>query len=334
MRKKGLKRLICLTLVLTLVLCIAGCGMITQMTVDTNNKIHGILKLYFTEEEKAQLSIGDGSYYVDNKVVTDKDFTTEVVDGVTYYVLVSEEDTTPEEIDDYEFDSTHLYMKTENTTSGSEEFTDMIAFYTLVFTFPSEITSTNGVLSDDKLSVTFDYKCVMSEPVLFAYTDAYMNSVPAKIEGYVGGEHINYVKAKSKKVIITSVSEIKEITNNDKKVKFEAEEVQGCDYRYKTTVNLKEGKSTIRVTNVGGTQVFSFVLDKTVPTIKVNRSSKYVVFKVKDTNLNYVTLNGKKISLTKAKNGYKITKAGTYTIKASDKAGNIKTTKVKLKVRK
>ena len=71
----------------------------------------------------------------------------------------------------------------------------------------------------------------------------------------------------------------------------------------------------------------------TVKGVKNNKTyKKSIKFKVSDASgIKKVTLNNKKISTSKAKKGYKVSKKGKYTLKVWDKAGNKKTVKFKIK---
>ena len=55
-------------------------------------------------------------------------------------------------------------------------------------------------------------------------------------------------------------------------------------------------------------------------------------FKVSDkSGIKKVTLSKKKISVSKAKKGYRVKKKGKYALKVWDKAGNVRTVKFKIK---
>jgi hypothetical protein len=78
-------------------------------------------------------------------------------------------------------------------------------------------------------------------------------------------------------------------------------------------------------------------LDNTKPTVSGVKNkktyTKAVTIKASDkgSGLKSATLNGKKIKVSKLKSGYKVSKAGTYTLKVTDKAGNTKTIKFTIK---
>ena len=67
--------------------------------------------------------------------------------------------------------------------------------------------------------------------------------------------------------------------------------------------------------------------------VKNNKTYKTKVkFKVSDkSGIKKVTLNGKKISVAKAKKGYTVKKKKSYTLKVWDKAGNVRVVKFKIK---
>ena len=71
----------------------------------------------------------------------------------------------------------------------------------------------------------------------------------------------------------------------------------------------------------------------TVKGVKNNKTyKKSVKFKVSDkSGIKKVTLNKKKIKVSKAKKGYTVKKNGKYTLKVWDKAGNVRTVKFKIK---
>lgn len=95
---------------------------------------------------------------------------------------------------------------------------------------------------------------------------------------------------------------------------------------------LKEGKHTLAVSDkLGNTSSITFQIDKTAPKVtgvKNNKTyKKAVTIKVTDKNgVKSITLNGKKI-----KSGKKVSKNGSYKLVATDKAGNTKTIKFKIK---
>ena len=96
--------------------------------------------------------------------------------------------------------------------------------------------------------------------------------------------------------------------------------------------SLKEGKHTLTATDIlGNKRTVKFTLDKTKPSVKGIKNGKTykkkVTIKFSDkSGVKKATLNGKKFS-----SGKKVTKNGKYTLKVTDKAGNVTTVKFKIK---
>ena len=93
----------------------------------------------------------------------------------------------------------------------------------------------------------------------------------------------------------------------------------------------KEGKYKLVVTDkIGNVNKINFILDKTAPTTNIKNKkhsgSVKISFADKLSGVKRATLDGKTI-----KNGYKISKKGTHTLKITDKAGNVKTVKFTVK---
>ncbi|MDO4502660.1 MAG: leucine-rich repeat protein [Coriobacteriia bacterium] len=112
------------------------------------------------------------------------------------------------------------------------------------------------------------------------------------------------------------------------KVKWNAKRTAGkftytFKYQKKHVFKVKvEGKSAKKITRT---------YDKTKPTVKFTKYGSTVVvgstITAKDkSGIKSITANG-----TRVRNGYQIKKGGTYTFKVTDKAGNVRTTKVTVK---
>ena len=105
-----------------------------------------------------------------------------------------------------------------------------------------------------------------------------------------------------------------------------------------TTNIVGETKNIINIEANGGTYDSNNSIKKdtkkpTVEGIKNGKTyKKSVKFKVSDkSGIKKVTLNKKKISVSKAKKGYRVKKKGKYALKVWDKAGNVRTVKFKIK---
>lgn len=96
--------------------------------------------------------------------------------------------------------------------------------------------------------------------------------------------------------------------------------------------SLKEGKHTLTATDtLGNKRTVTFTFDKTAPSVKGVKNGKAykgkVTIKFSDKfGVKKATLNGKKIS-----SGKKVSKKGKYTLKVTDKAGNVATVKFTIK---
>lgn len=90
-------------------------------------------------------------------------------------------------------------------------------------------------------------------------------------------------------------------------------------------IETTDGKRYSKIISVSG-------LDKTKPVVKGVKNKKTymklvkITFSDKESGINKATLNGKKI-----KNGKKVTKKGSYTLKVYDKAGNVNKMTFKVK---
>ncbi|MFG6393538.1 MAG: hypothetical protein K1W24_05035 [Lachnospiraceae bacterium] len=97
------------------------------------------------------------------------------------------------------------------------------------------------------------------------------------------------------------------------------------------THNFDEGSHAIKVSDMlGNTSEEEFIIDRTKPSVKGVKNGKTykkaVKIKISDKNgIKSATLNGKAF-----KSGSKTSKNGTYTLKVTDNAGNVKTTRFKI----
>ena len=93
-----------------------------------------------------------------------------------------------------------------------------------------------------------------------------------------------------------------------------------ADGRYKVDVELASGVS----------KNLSFIIDTVKPTTNISaktyKKGQKITFKDTLSGIRKATLNNKVI-----KNGVKVKKSGKYTLKITDKAGNTKTVKFKVK---
>ena len=181
---------------------------------------------------------------------------------------------------------------------------------------PSEITSTNGTLSADKKTVTFNYNLRGNDITLYAYTKG-GNKGSGTISINTGDN--GYTTKKSLK--ISTSDKITSVTVNGEKVKASG------------TVSLgKDGVYNIKVVTDNGEQAFVVTKDAKKPKIKgVSNGTTYnkavkIKFSDATSGIKSATLNGKAI-----KSGKKVKSAGKYTLVVTDNAGNKTTVEFEIK---
>ena len=165
-----------------------------------------------------------------------------------------------------------------------------------------------GLASDDG-SMYYDTEYVFN----YAYID---ESKKSKNNYYNNISYKMYLKDKNSSVKITPTGKTKEIL--DLEAKGETYDTSKYQEEMKNDSSSKKKKDTKKPIVKG---------------VKNNKTyKKSVKFKVSDkSGIKKVTLNNKKIKVSKAKKGYTVKKKGTYTLKVWDKAGNVRTVKFKIK---
>lgn len=182
---------------------------------------------------------------------------------------------------------------------------------TIIVNMPDEIVLTNGKLSADKETVSFETNSETLDK-LYAYT-----ADSDKIIDFSGLEG-NYTK-KSKIKVVTP-DKVKSIYVNGKK-------------QTSKTIKLpKDGTYEIKVTTKYSSKELTVVRDTVEPKVTgVKNKAEYskavtVKFSDKGSGIASAKLNGKTV-----KSGKKITKAGSYTLTVTDNAGNKTTVKFTVK---
>lgn len=199
-----------------------------------------------------------------------------------------------------------------------EPFINMIrngVIFQISVTFENEINDSNGTLSDDKHTATWDVDLLSGNTILRASTagkTAYpVDNTPPTIK-YVSN---NAYYRTTKWFLVTDKTGIKEVKCNNKKVSSE-----DCVER--------QGTYTLTATDFDGNKsTVKFTIDKKRPTVSgVANGKSYVSNKTIKFTDNYgiksAKLNGKSI-----KTGYTVSKQGSYKLVLEDKAGNISTVK-------
>lgn len=205
----------------------------------------------------------------------------------------------------------------DTSEMGEEEVKDIINMEITV-TFDSPICkNSGGILSNDNKTITWDINYLMKNEDLYATTTTKTQKAAA----------VNVAKNKIYK----------------KPQTLKVKSGTGTVYMDDTVVTsgktkAKNGEHTLLIMNQNGTKKsFSFTVDTKAPTIKGIKNNKTYKKNVKLTfsddvsGIKKVTVNGKKISNKAVKNGYTVKKNGKYTVKATDKAGNVKTMKFTIK---
>lgn len=196
----------------------------------------------------------------------------------------------------------------DDNSSLNADTKDLFDFYVETITFPVPIVKTNGTLSEDQKTVTFDLLEMLEqgESAAYAYT--------AESKGALFLDAEKYIKDNVDSVELVSDSNIVSVKVNGKEVEAD------------TKVAIKkDGKYKIVVDNETVSKTFTVIKDTLAPVIKgVKNGKSYkkpVTIKYSDANkIACATLNGKKI-----KSGTKVKKKGSYTLNVRDVAGNEKT---------
>lgn len=204
-----------------------------------------------------------------------------------------------------------------------EELKDYFMVYFSI-SFDKEINFTNGTLSEDKKTATWELNALNNNTLIQASTigeDAFEKDKAAP--------QILGVKNKAYYLYMPSI-DIKE-DKGIKRITF--------DGKYATQEGLEDldtwcddGKHVITVEDFAANKTTKiFYIDSTAPTVKgvannkTYRSAKVIKFSDKY-GVKKATLNGKTI-----KSGKKVSKPGTYKVKVWDKAGNVKEVKFTIK---
>lgn len=324
-----MKRKLSLLLVFALlVTMLTGCGMKANYEVTNDGKLYGTAKIYMTDEEKAaydEVAEGESAEGYVGK---------EVVNGVEYHVYATEKElvektagmiVTPEKF--------YVDSASEVMDDGSEEV-DLLefSFMTLSVTMPKEIVKTNGTLSADKKTATWELLST-KDSAIYAYTTANpkTNSISLKTGSakYVKANKAISISTKDKAEFVTLSNGAVIDGNKNSKVFVNGIKFDG---KKKTLTFRKSGTYKFTVWTTTNFKSFTVKVDGDKPTVKgvannkTYKKSVKITFKDKLSGVKSATLNGKKI-----KSGKKITKAGKYTLVVTDKVGNKTTIKFKIK---
>lgn len=232
-----------------------------------------------------------------------------------------------EEGEDDEEMSSNLTITKANVTADSfevyvggvgEKLKDYFCLLCSV-TFDKEIVYTNGKLSDDKKTASWEFATLVDGVLLQASTigeDSFAKDQSSPV--IKGIKDKQYYK---KNVVVTA--------EDDKGIKKLTCDGQGIANNDEIE---EEGRHVVIAEDFSGNKVKKiFYIDCTDPTVsgvKNNRTyKKGKVIKFRDASgIKSATLNGKKV-----KSGVKMKKSGGYRLVVKDKAGNVTTVRFKIK---
>lgn len=311
-------------------LALTGCGVDAIEDVSTAGKsVKQTTNLYLTTEEWNQLVALNPEATYDRQVERD---------GTTYYLIT---DTTTFEGDNLQdalavIDGDKCVFYTVGNEGGVMAPEDLglpttpnVEFSTVTANFDKTPLASNGTISDN--SVFFDSltapKGTQAFWTVFTEKAANAKSITANLKQ---GALTNKQNVK-----VSSPGAITTLTLNGESAIPLVNTGKNAD---KLTIYfIDEGKQKVKLgLSNGYTKTFTYTCDWTAPKVNVKKGKAYKAGKkltVKDKNgFKKVTLNGKKLQKSGKKVTKSIKKAGTYTLKATDKAGNV--TKVKFKIKK
>ncbi|MBR1744041.1 MAG: hypothetical protein IJ733_19685 [Lachnospiraceae bacterium] len=326
MRKK-------IALALGLACLVTGCGLDQHTEVSiTEHKIDSTTKVYMTALEKVQFDLLTKSYNLSELGIDDLTFVDETRDGKNYKVLAREYSLSGDEIPPsmvLDEDKFVVYSNFNNdSTLPDSAMSSPVGsllnqdpeFVNAVFTFDKNVLDTNGTLTGeneiafsaaDDLEKNMIYAC-------FSEKSAKCKSIASDASRYTKKSRVNFITDG----IVTNIK------------------VDGADYVPYVYYEYPSGEKPVLYSNYydfekektcqftvslssGFRKRFTFTYDKTAPKITYQKKKITVTDK---NGVKKITLNGKKIT-----SGKKVTKKGSYTVKAWDKAGNVKTYKFKVK---
>lgn len=328
------KKLLLLSGLLVVMLAFSSCGMDTKMTIKSDLTSTDETSFYYSEEELQE--IADEEDVTLEEVVVD--LTPLERDGKMYYGTTETEKLTAAETKENFVDLTKQHIVIQSWAQPQGEALDEmgVEFINYAITLPYKVVKTNLQLAEDGKTVLVSKADFDKKQTLYAIYNK--DAASTKVITYSGVTKGKIYKTK-KYLTITSKNVIKKvaITRNGKTFKdTEIYEKDGkiYDNAYNRFAFVKDGKYTVKTTLVnGGVKSTNFTVDKTKPTTnmkaktyKKTKNGYKITFKDATSGVKTATLNGNKI-----KSGKVVKKVGSYTLAITDKAGNKKTIKFKIK---
>ena len=312
MRK--IKRTASIALCIAVLMLLSSCGMRGEIIINDDMSLTGKITSYIEKIE----DVDEAEVKAAMEELGFEDMGKTEINGKEFSTYVIQEDESASEaaaeLASYDDDKIVLSMGKDEYMESVEGDEAGMDFCDIIITAPKEIKKTNGILSDDRKSITIDMLKNYDERYYMVFDDSIINDTTIKLNA-VNGKYYNKkftLKAKSTNVITSFTVNGEPIDTN--------EFVPAKDGRYKVNVELLSGAS----------KKISYVLDRTKPYTNIVNNKTYkksVTVKFSDKyGVKKAFLNKKAV-----KTGRKITKAGSYTLKVYDKAGNVTIRKFKVK---
>ena len=346
-----MKKIVLFLLTVSVLFLFTGCRAYYTYDLSKGNDVEFTTELYFAEDEVKQENLGP-------------DYSPVVLeDGKTYYMAQTK---STESLEKINFDNDlgvirpdMIYIPSEkidetkekragNNSKLEELYRSM--YVKITFIMAEDIVETNGILSDDKRTVTFirDYNSTMGE--FYAYSASAARGLTTdKTPPVIKGLKKNKYYRNLDSLEINDDIGLKTVTCNGIDMICDKSESKGVETRRWYLIRqqkFKQGKNVIVATDISGnTSTFTFLYDNKPPVFKKIKNyasrKKKVVFYVKDKNSGIKKLTYskdykkfkkipqkyvKKVKKGKYKGYYKVTipckKSCYMTIRAFDKAGN------------
>lgn len=315
MKKRGLLLAI---MIGALSIFTGGCGFSESIVINNDGSSIITVETTMMEEEAKE-------YEFTQSDLEEMGFTEKTIEGKTYYVQTETEKLdasatkkeftalTSSKMEYYFGDDVSNSMYSDSDVNQSD-MSDMSC--TLNITFPKKVLKSNARILSDGRTISFDLtEMISGKRIYAAMSSEAVNSKKIDVTGVTNNKI--YKTAKNVKVNSPGVITSLKVNNIEQK-----ENYFSASSSKKYTVQIKLLS--------GATKTVRFTVDKVKPTVNVKAKTykKPVKIKFSDklTGIKKATLNGKSI-----KNGKKISKNGQYTLKVTDKAGNTKIVKFKIK---
>lgn len=297
---------------------VSGCGVEQNISINRDLSSQTTSKIYTTVEEESAVSESlDGASY--EEVMKEMEYTyagKEELNGKEHNVYQNIQKMSKKNTSDMFVTLTStqavLHMADLAETADETNEAQELEYAMLNVRYPFKVYKTNGKLMKDGYTVQYPLEKMMNVERLYAVSSAkYANEKNCTVSGVKNKGYYRKtktVKAKSQGVITSfKVNNVSQETNS---------------YQAK-----KDGTYTVKIKMLAGnTKNVKFVIDKTKPTTNIKektyKKKVKITFKDKTSGVKSATLNGKKI-----KSGKVVSKKGNYTLKITDKAGNVRAVK-------